>query len=189
VRAGFAALPAKESALATSLLVFGGSQGSRVLNEAMVAALPRLPGATRLRIVHQTGKAGHEAVAAAYGRAGREAEVTPYLDDMEGRIAQADLVVSRSGATTCAELQAAGKPAVLVPFAKAADDHQRRNAQAMAAKGAAVMVEEKDLASLGPVVTELLADSARLAAAGRAARAMARPDAAARVGDLLEGVA
>ena len=137
--------------------------------------------------MHQTGEAAHHAVAAAYARAGREAEVTPYLDDMESRFAQADLVVSRSGATTCAELQAAGKPAVLVPFAKAADDHQRRNAQAMAAKGAAVMVEEKDLASLGPVVADLLAAPARLGAAGQAARAMARPDAAARVADLLEG--
>ena len=134
VRGGFAALPAKETAAVASLLVFGGSQGSRVLNEAMVAALPQLPGPERLKVVHQTGEAAHAAVAAAYARAGREAEVTPYLDDMESRFAQADLVVSRSGATTCAELQAAGKPAVLVPFAKAADDHQRRNAQAMAAR-------------------------------------------------------
>ncbi len=189
VRAAFAALPRKESAGVASLLVFGGSQGSRVLNEAMVRALPQLPGPERLRIVHQTGKAAHQGVAAAYGQAGRAAEVAPYLDDMESRFAQADLVVSRSGATTCAELQAAGKPAVLVPFAKAADDHQRRNAQAMAAKGAAVMVEEKDLASLGPVLTDLLADPVRLAAAGRAALAMARPDAAARVADLLEGPA
>jgi UDP-N-acetylglucosamine--N-acetylmuramyl-(pentapeptide) pyrophosphoryl-undecaprenol N-acetylglucosamine transferase len=189
VRGGFAALPDKESAALASLLVFGGSQGSRVLNEALVAALPQLPGPERLRIVHQTGTAAQEAVASAYGQAGREAEVRPYLDDMESRFAQADLVVSRSGATTCAELQAAGRPAVLVPFAKATDDHQRRNAQAMAAKGAAVMLEEKDLASLGPVLTGLLADPTRLAAAGRAARAMARPDAAARVADLLEGVA
>ena len=186
VRGGFAALPAKESAAVASLLVFGGSQGSRVLNEAMVAALPELPGPERLQVVHQTGPAAHAAVAMAYAQAGREAEVKPYLDDMESRFAHADLVVSRSGATTCAELQAAGKPAVLVPFAKAADDHQRRNAQAMAAKGAAVMVEEKDLASLGRAITDRLADKAALAAAGRAARAMARPDAAARVADLLE---
>jgi UDP-N-acetylglucosamine--N-acetylmuramyl-(pentapeptide) pyrophosphoryl-undecaprenol N-acetylglucosamine transferase len=186
VRASFAAVPAREPAAVASLLVFGGSQGSRVLNEAMVAALPGLPGVERLRVVHQTGPAGHGAVAAAYAQAGRAAEVTPYLDDMERRFAQADLVVSRSGATTCAELQAAGRPAVLVPFAKAADDHQRRNAQAMAAKGAAVVVEETDLASLGPVVASFLADPARLRAAGAAARAMARVDAAARVADLLE---
>jgi UDP-N-acetylglucosamine--N-acetylmuramyl-(pentapeptide) pyrophosphoryl-undecaprenol N-acetylglucosamine transferase len=187
VRGGFAALPAKEGTAVASLLVFGGSQGSRVLNEAMLAALPELPGPERLRIVHQTGPAQHDGVASAYDRAGREAEVTPYLDDMEGRFAQADLVVSRSGATTCAELQAAGKPAVLVPFARAADDHQRRNAQAMAAKGAAVMVEERNLATLGRVVALLLADPSRLEDAGQAARALARPDAAARVADLLEG--
>ena len=116
-----------------------------------MAALPHLPGAERLRIVHQTGEAGHaRAVAAAYGMAGRAAEVLPFLDDMERRFAEADLVLSRSGATTCAELTAAGKAAVLVPFARAADDHQRRNARAMEAAGAALMIEEKDLTRRDP---------------------------------------
>jgi UDP-N-acetylglucosamine--N-acetylmuramyl-(pentapeptide) pyrophosphoryl-undecaprenol N-acetylglucosamine transferase len=191
VRGGFATLPRKELGPMASVLVFGGSQGSRVLNEAMVAALPHLPGAERLRIVHQTGPAMHAAVAAAYAKAGRAAEVVPYLDDMERRFAEADLVVSRSGATTCAELQAAGKAAVLVPFAKAADDHQRVNAQAMEARGAAFALEEKSLSgeSLAAAIGRLLDEPTRLAAMGGAARGMSRPHAAAKVADLLEGAA
>jgi UDP-N-acetylglucosamine--N-acetylmuramyl-(pentapeptide) pyrophosphoryl-undecaprenol N-acetylglucosamine transferase len=191
VRGGFAALPTKAVTGVPSLLVFGGSQGSRVLNDTMVAALPGLPGAERLRIVHQTGPAMHEAVAAAYAQASRAAEVTPYLVDMERRFAEADLVVSRSGATTCAELQAAGKAAVLVPFARAAEDHQRQNAKAMEAKGAALVLEEKDLSgeSLARAISGLLDDRGRLAAMGVAARRMSRSDAAAKVADLLTGVA
>jgi UDP-N-acetylglucosamine--N-acetylmuramyl-(pentapeptide) pyrophosphoryl-undecaprenol N-acetylglucosamine transferase len=189
VRGAFATLPRRPLGSEASLLVFGGSQGSRVLNGAMVAALPRLPGPDRLRIVHQTGPAQRDEVATHYARAGREAEVTAYLDDMERRFGAADLVVARSGATTCAELQAAGKAAVLVPFAKAADDHQRRNARAMEARGAAVVVEEKDLSgeSLAGAIRGLLEDPRRLEKTGDAARAMSRPDAAARVADLLEG--
>ena len=190
VRGGFATLPAKAGGPVKTVLVFGGSQGSRVLNEAMTAALPHLPGPDRLRLVHQTGPAQRDGVAAAYAHAAREAEVVAYLDDMEGRFAAADLVVSRSGATTCAELQAAGKAAVLVPFARAADDHQRVNAKAMEAKGAAAVVEEKDLSgeSLARAMGGLLQDEARLRDMGRSARAMSRPDAAARVADLLEAL-
>jgi UDP-N-acetylglucosamine--N-acetylmuramyl-(pentapeptide) pyrophosphoryl-undecaprenol N-acetylglucosamine transferase len=133
----------------------------------------------------------HSEVSAAYAAAGRDAEVLPFLDDMERRFAKADLVCSRSGATTCAELAAAGKAAVLVPFAQAADDHQRRNALALVAAGAALMVEEKDLAgeSLGRAIADLVQHSARISAMEDAARTLGRPDAAARVADLLEGVA
>jgi UDP-N-acetylglucosamine--N-acetylmuramyl-(pentapeptide) pyrophosphoryl-undecaprenol N-acetylglucosamine transferase len=167
--------------------VFGGSQGSRVINDAMVAALAHLPGADRLRIVHQTGVAMRGRVADAYAKAGREAEVVEFLDDMEKRFAAADLVVSRSGATTCAELTAAGKAAVLVPFAKAADDHQRGNAAALEAAGAARMIEEKELTGerLAAAVTDILSDPGRLAAMEDASRASSRPDAASRVADLL----
>jgi UDP-N-acetylglucosamine--N-acetylmuramyl-(pentapeptide) pyrophosphoryl-undecaprenol N-acetylglucosamine transferase len=108
---------------------------------------------------------------------------------MEARFAQADLVLSRSGATTCAELTAAGKAAVLVPFAAAADDHQRTNARAMEAAGAARMVEEKDLTgpSLARAVAGVLEEPGRLAEMEAASRRLGRPDAAARVADLLEG--
>ena len=189
VRGGFAGLPKKAAGPVASLLVFGGSQGSRVLNEAMVEALPHLPGADRLRLVHQTGPAMREGVAAAYARIGRKAEVEAYLDDMERRFAEADLVVSRSGATSCAELQAAGRAAVLVPFARAADDHQRTNARAMQGRGAAVVVEEKELSgeSLARAIRTLLEDAVRLEKTGAAALAMSRPDAASRVADLLMG--
>lgn len=188
VRGGFAGLPRKDHREPCTLLVFGGSQGSRILNRAVVAALPLLAGDARLRIVHQTGEAMREEVASAYAAAGRQAEVLPFLDDMEARFAEADLVVSRSGATTCAELTAAGKAAVLVPFAQAADDHQRANARALERAGAARMVEEKDLTGerLAAVVTDCLADAGRLRAMEDAARALGQADAAARVADLLE---
>jgi UDP-N-acetylglucosamine--N-acetylmuramyl-(pentapeptide) pyrophosphoryl-undecaprenol N-acetylglucosamine transferase len=189
VRDGFAALPQRAPALPVSLLVFGGSQGSRVLNDAVLEALPGLPGPDELRIVHQTGEAQRERVAEGYRRAGREAEVVAFLDDMPQRFAQADLVLSRSGATTCAELTVAGKASLLVPFALAADDHQRINARALQAQGAALMIEEKELASgrLAAELSAILARPERLQAMAEAARALGRPDAAARVADLLAG--
>jgi len=188
VRGGFARLPPKEHRPPYTLLVFGGSQGSRVLNQAVLAALPHLPGSDRLRLVHQTGEAMRDEVAAGYRAAGREAEVLPFLDDMEARVAAADLVLCRSGATTCAELTAAGKAAVLVPFAKAADDHQRSNARAMQDGGAASMIEEHELGGerLAGVVRGFLDDPDRLRSMEEAARKLGRADAAARVADLLD---
>ena len=187
VRGGFAALPRKEHREPMTLLAFGGSQGSRVLNRALVAALPHLPGEERLRIVHRTGPAMREEIEAAYRAAGRPAEVVAFLDDMEARLAAADLVLARSGATTCAELTVAGRASILVPFALAADDHQRTNARALEAAGAARMLEEKDLSgeSLGGAVRALVDTPARLRAMDEAARRLGRPDAAARVADLL----
>jgi UDP-N-acetylglucosamine--N-acetylmuramyl-(pentapeptide) pyrophosphoryl-undecaprenol N-acetylglucosamine transferase len=189
VRGGFANIPPKAHVWPHQLLVFGGSQGSRILNRAVVSALPHLPGPDRLRIVHQTGEAMREEVAAAYAAAGREAEVLAYLDDMESRVAQADLVVCRSGATTCAELTAAGRAAVLVPFAQAADDHQRSNARALQEAGAARMVEEKDLHGerLAAEILDALRTPEHLAQMEGASRALARADAASRVADLLVG--
>ena len=188
VRGGFARLPRKPHAPPLALLAFGGSQGSRVLNRALVAALPHLPGPDRLRIVHQTGVAMRNEVASAYAARAREAEVLEFLDDMEARFAEADLVLCRSGATTCAELTAAGKASLLVPFALAADDHQRSNARALQAAGAARMIEEKDLGgeSLARAVMETVGTPGRLEAMEEAARGLGRPDAAARVADLLE---
>jgi UDP-N-acetylglucosamine--N-acetylmuramyl-(pentapeptide) pyrophosphoryl-undecaprenol N-acetylglucosamine transferase len=156
-----------------------------------VAALPHLPGPAKLRLVHQTGVALHAGVEAAYKAAGREAEVTPFIDDMLRRFEEADLVVCRAGATSAAELAAAGKPSVLVPFARAADDHQRHNAVAFQNAGAARMVEEKNLTgeSLAAAINDALASPERLAQMEAAARKLARADAAARVADLLEGSA
>ncbi len=191
VRGGFGAVRPKAHQYPLTLLAFGGSQGSRILNEALVAALPRLPPPDRLRIVHQTGPAMRKQVAHAYRTAGREAEVVAFLDDMERRFGEADLVLARSGATTCAELTAAGKAAILVPFARAADDHQRTNARALAAGGAARILEESALtgAALADAVSALVDAPTRLAEMETAARRIGRPDAAARVADLLLGEA
>jgi UDP-N-acetylglucosamine--N-acetylmuramyl-(pentapeptide) pyrophosphoryl-undecaprenol N-acetylglucosamine transferase len=187
VRGGFASLPAREHREPLTLLAFGGSQGSRALNRALVAALPALPGRERLLVVHQTGPAMRDEVEAAYRAAGRPAEVVAFLDDMEARFGEADLVLCRAGATTCAELCVAGKAAILVPFALAAQDHQTRNARALEAKGAARVLEEEGLdgESLALAVRSLVEDPGRIAAMGAAARRLGRPDAAARVADLL----
>ncbi len=189
VRGGFAALPTKQHEEPLTLLAFGGSQGSRVLNQALVAALPMLPGPERLRIVHQTGPVMRDEVEAAYQAASRPGEVLAFLDDMERHFGAADLVLARSGATTCAELTAAGKAALLVPFAKAADDHQTTNARTLEAKGAARVLEERQLtgASLARAVSELVGAPEALTAMSAAARGLGRPDAAARVADLLLG--
>jgi UDP-N-acetylglucosamine--N-acetylmuramyl-(pentapeptide) pyrophosphoryl-undecaprenol N-acetylglucosamine transferase len=190
VRRGFTRLPRREHQPPLTLLAFGGSQGSRVLNQAMVAALPHLPGEERLRIVHQSGERMLAEVTAAYETAAREgAEVVAFLDDMAERMAGADLVLSRSGATTCAELTVGGRAALLVPFARAADDHQRTNAKALEDAGAARMIEEKDLTgeALAREITALVDEPSRIGAMEEAARRLGRPDAAARVADLVLG--
>lgn len=189
VRGGFARLPRREHRHPLTLLAFGGSQGSRALNRALVAALPHLPGDDRLRIVHQTGERMRDEVAGAYAAADRPGEVVPFLDDMVERMAAADLVLARSGATTCAELTVGGRAAVLVPFAAAADDHQRTNARALQDAGAARMIEEKDLSgeTLAREVQALVDEPSRIAAMETAARALGHPDAAARVADLVLG--
>ncbi|HEY7923996.1 MAG TPA: undecaprenyldiphospho-muramoylpentapeptide beta-N-acetylglucosaminyltransferase [Vicinamibacteria bacterium] len=188
VRGGFAALPEKPHRPPLTLLAFGGSQGSRVLNRALVAALPKLPGADALRIVHQTGPAMQPEVEAAYRAAARPAEVVAFLDDMERRLGDADLVLARSGATTCAELAVAGKAALLVPFAGAADDHQTTNARALEAAGAARVLEERELTgeSLARAIGALVEQPQMLTAMDQAARRLGKKDAAARVADLLE---
>jgi UDP-N-acetylglucosamine--N-acetylmuramyl-(pentapeptide) pyrophosphoryl-undecaprenol N-acetylglucosamine transferase len=188
VRGGFAALPEKPHRPPLTLLAFGGSQGSRVLNRALVAALPKLPGSDALRIVHQTGPAMQPEVEAAYRAAARPAEVVAFLDDMERRLGDADLVLARSGATTCAELAVAGKAALLVPFAGAADDHQTTNARALEAAGAARVLEERELTgeSLARAIGALVEQPQTLTAMDQAARRLGKKDAAARVADLLE---
>jgi UDP-N-acetylglucosamine--N-acetylmuramyl-(pentapeptide) pyrophosphoryl-undecaprenol N-acetylglucosamine transferase len=187
VRGGFAGLPRKEHRPPLALLAFGGSQGSRLLNRALVAALPHLPGPEALHIVHQTGEAMRAEVEAAYRAALREAEVLAFVDDMERRMGQADIVLSRSGATTCAELTVAGKAAILVPFALAANDHQRTNARALEAAGAARMLEEKELTgeSLARAIRLLLDEPKRIEAMEEASIRLGRADAAARVAALL----
>jgi len=168
------------------VLIFGGSQGAHAINVAMVEAAPKLaayPGG--MAITHQTGERDRELVSDGYSRAGIEARVEPFLFAMDREVSAADLVVCRAGATTLAELTAAGKPAVLVPLPTAADDHQRKNAEVLAAAGAAEMLEQKRLtgALLAERITALLEDPARLTAMALAARRVARPDAAMVIAD------
>ena len=163
------------------VLVFGGSQGAHAINLAMVEAASQLAaGDSHLRLTHQTGERDLEMVRAAYREAGFPADVEPFLYDMERQLKRADLIVCRSGATTLAEIAAAGKPAILIPFPAATDDHQRKNAEAMAAAGAADVLLQRDMT--GPILAHrilgLARDRGARARMGRAARALARPDAA-----------
>lgn len=167
------------------LLVFGGSHGARAINRAMLAALPQLQRWRGvLRIVHQTGAAEADAVHAGYRAAGwDDVEVRPFIADMAAAYAGSSLVVCRAGATTLAELTACGRPAVLIPYPYAANNHQVANAAALAAKGAAIMIEERHLRpeDLGVLVDGLLSDRARLTSMAMTARSLAQRGAAARL--------
>ena len=164
-----------------TLLVFGGSQGANAINRAMIQSLPELlKQVPNLHIIHQTGERDYNDAQAAYRQAGSSAEVYPFITDMPAFFARADLVLCRSGASTVAEITAAGKPAVFVPFPRAADDHQRVNAQALERAGAAVVVEETRLERvwLADTIAALLGDPGRLQRMGEAARKLAHPNAA-----------
>jgi UDP-N-acetylglucosamine--N-acetylmuramyl-(pentapeptide) pyrophosphoryl-undecaprenol N-acetylglucosamine transferase len=176
---------------AARVLIFGGSQGAHAINVAMVEAASRLAATgVRLAITHQTGERDLDLVRAAYQRAGLEAWVEAFIFQIDGEMKAADVVVARAGATTLAELAASATPAILVPLATAADDHQRKNAEVFAQAGAAVVIEERDLkGALGEALAGLLADPDRRAHMSRAARTLARPDAAERIADRVEQLA
>ena len=174
-----------------SLLIFGGSQGARAINEAMVAALPLLKSLpVALRIKHQTGAADFEKVKAAYAAAGwnENADVRSYLDNMMRDFAEADLVICRAGATTTAELIAAGKASIMVPFPYAADDHQRKNAEALQSAGAARMIVQQELSGerLVKELNELVQTPEKVTRMEEASRSLARGDAAVAAVDLIE---
>ena len=190
VREAFANLPPAPGGPVPTVLVFGGSRGARSINRAVTDALPGLAAlATPPRIVHQTGEADHAEVLAAYGAAypADRFEVLPFVDDMPERFAGADLVLSRAGATTLAELAMVGRAAVLVPYPHAADDHQRHNAETVASAGAAVVLRDDALSrdTIVETLRPLLEDPRRRASMAAAQRALARPDAGRRIVDLL----
>jgi UDP-N-acetylglucosamine--N-acetylmuramyl-(pentapeptide) pyrophosphoryl-undecaprenol N-acetylglucosamine transferase len=193
VRPAFFQIPKKAFSLGSpTLLVFGGSQGARAINQAMTRALPelvrRLPG---LHVIHQTGEREYNEVQAAYAGIKISSEVHKFIDNMPSFFARADLVLCRSGASTVAEIAAAGKPAIFVPFPRAADDHQRRNAEAMEQANAAIVLEETRLDDVWLVDTieALIQDPARLEKMSDAARAMSHPDAAKEIAELAAEVA
>jgi len=191
VRSAFFSIPPKIGD-APTLLVFGGSQGARAINQAMVASLPglqsRIPG---IHIIHQTGQRDHDHVLAAYQQSGISGEVHKFIDDMPGTFGRADLLVCRSGASTVGEITAAGKPAIFVPFPAAADDHQNVNARALERVGAAVVVEESNLeaAYLVDTIAALLVDAVRLRGMSAAARSLAHPKAVEEIAEMVSRLA
>jgi UDP-N-acetylglucosamine--N-acetylmuramyl-(pentapeptide) pyrophosphoryl-undecaprenol N-acetylglucosamine transferase len=188
VRPEFASLPPRTRGARLNLLVFGGSQGSHVLNQGLSNALPLLAELKNcLAIVHQTGPGDLQAVRRAYAEAGLdEAVVEAYFDDMPARFGWADLVISRAGATTCAELIAAGRASILVPFAGAAENHQARNAAAMVAAGGAEVLLESEFTPvrLAERIRGLFSQPARLEAMERGLAPLKTPDAAGRIAAL-----
>jgi UDP-N-acetylglucosamine--N-acetylmuramyl-(pentapeptide) pyrophosphoryl-undecaprenol N-acetylglucosamine transferase len=166
---------------AARILVFGGSQGAHAINVAMVEAASRLAAAAPgLAITHQTGERDVEMVRNGYRRAGIEARVEPFLFAIDREMKTADLVVCRAGATTLAELTAAGRPSILIPLPTATDDHQRKNADALVTHGAAWMIDQRALTGelLASQIVALAANQAERDSLSAAARRMAKPDAA-----------
>jgi UDP-N-acetylglucosamine--N-acetylmuramyl-(pentapeptide) pyrophosphoryl-undecaprenol N-acetylglucosamine transferase len=174
------------------LLIFGGSQGSRVLNDAMTGALLFLARLKdRLTIVHQTGPNELAKVKEAYRTSAfPDARVVPYLDPMADEIASADLVVSRAGAMTIGELSAIGRAAILVPFAAATNNHQELNARVVERAGGAVVVTEAELSPerLGLAIGEIINDPERAGRMGQASRALATPEATKKIVDYIESI-
>lgn len=196
VRPEFFAIGAPRLAGPPHLLIFGGSQGARIFNTILPPLAPALleavPGLT---LLHQAGAKNADATRSAYEASGADPSrwrVEPFLDDMAAQFAAADLVLARSGASTVAELAAAGKPSLLIPFAAAADDHQRRNAEVMVEAGAAVMIQERELGQSRRVVEavqKLLGDPDSLQRMSAQARTLAHPAAAGRIAEILAGLA
>jgi UDP-N-acetylglucosamine--N-acetylmuramyl-(pentapeptide) pyrophosphoryl-undecaprenol N-acetylglucosamine transferase len=183
VRAAIAELPSPEERLAERqqplrVLVLGGSQGARALNELVPAALALLPDTQRPQIRHQAGRT-YDVARAAYTNAGVMARIESFIDDMPSAYAWADLVVCRSGASTIAELCAAGCASVLVPFPHAVDDHQTANGRYLADAGAAVLIQERELDAegLAALLRDLLGNRAKLLQMAQAARSRAWPQA------------
>ena len=176
-----------------SLVVVGGSQGARILSDVVPAAMAALPDAlrARLRIAHQARPEDLERVTAAYAEAGLRAEVAAFFDDIPRRFGEAQLVIARAGASTIADLTVIGRPAVLIPFAAAARDHQTANARAMGEGQAAVVIPERllDASALAGNIRGILENAAGAEGMARAALSLGAPDAAARLADLAAQVA
>lgn len=175
------------------LLVIGGSQGARVLSDVVPAAIAALPDdmRARLQVSHQARAEDGARVTAAYAEAGVAADVQPFFTDVPERLAQAQLVISRSGASSLADITVIGRPSILIPYAAAAGDHQTANAQALAEAGAAHLLPESvlDAPGLTRDIRAILNDPARASQMASAALSLARPDAARRLYDLVTEIA
>ncbi|MGZ7029959.1 MAG: undecaprenyldiphospho-muramoylpentapeptide beta-N-acetylglucosaminyltransferase [Terriglobales bacterium] len=187
VRQEFFHVPPRPRDARPTLLVFGGSQGAHAINQAVLDALPKLMEAVpAIHVIHQTGEKDYVPAQEVYLRTMISAEVSSFIDDMPGAFTRADLLVCRSGASTVAEITAAGKPAIFIPLPTAADDHQTKNAATLADGGAARLLPQSELSSdrLVNEIASLLRDRSRLATMSEAARRFAHPDAAARIASL-----
>jgi UDP-N-acetylglucosamine--N-acetylmuramyl-(pentapeptide) pyrophosphoryl-undecaprenol N-acetylglucosamine transferase len=187
VRPEFFSVPPLEANHRPTLLVFGGSQGAHAINLAVTEAVPLvLRQIPDLQVIHQTGERDYNDVQAAYARAGTSAEVSAFIDKMPEAFSRAGLVICRSGASTVAEIAAAGKPAIFIPFPRATDDHQRRNAEAFANAGAARLMIESELSpeKLADAVVKLLSGLAPLQEMAAKAKALGHPNAAAEVAEM-----
>lgn len=176
-----------------NVLVIGGSQGARLFGEVVPAAIEMLPAELRARldVSQQAREEQVNAVRQAYVQAGVKAEIAPFFSDMGERLARAHLVISRAGASSVTELQAAGRPAILIPFAAAADDHQTANAEGLTGVGAADVLSETQFEpiALAALLLQRLSDPHGLAVRAAAARAAGKPEAANALADLAEAVA
>jgi UDP-N-acetylglucosamine--N-acetylmuramyl-(pentapeptide) pyrophosphoryl-undecaprenol N-acetylglucosamine transferase len=189
VRADIAAIPPPEQRFAgrhgrLRVLVLGGSQGAKALNDVVPQAIARMSHSTRPEVIHQTGAAHLDAVRANYASADVEATVVPFIEDMAASYAATDLMICRAGASTIAELAAAGVPAVLVPFPQAVDDHQTQNARFLTERGAALLIPQSELTPqrLADVLAEFTRD--KLLAMAKQARAAGKPDATRTVAEV-----
>ncbi len=174
------------------VLIFGGSQGARPINEAVMRSLDVLKTMKdQVFFVHQTGERDFETVRATYEAQGWRADVRVFIEDMPRQFERAHLIVGRAGASTLSEIAAAGRPSILIPLPTAADDHQRRNAEVFASRRAAIMIEQEILKGnqLGLAVQLLLKNRSRLEEMGQAATALAQPEAAARIAELIQKLA
>ena len=188
VRREFFKVPARPIDARPALLIFGGSQGAHAINEAVFQALPKLVEAVpSIHVIHQTGEKDYPQAQAVYLQERTSAEISPFIDDMPGAFARADLLVCRSGASTVAEITAAGKPAIFVPLPTAADDHQHYNAATLVGANAARMLLQNELSveRLAGEICALLGDRRQLAQMSAAARGFAHPNAAREIAALV----
>jgi UDP-N-acetylglucosamine--N-acetylmuramyl-(pentapeptide) pyrophosphoryl-undecaprenol N-acetylglucosamine transferase len=189
VRSDFKRIRPKTGSGPFVLLIFGGSQGARAINDAMLEALNRLqPIFPRVFFIHQTGPKDYERVSTSYQRLEAPSDVRPFFDDMSEQFSKADLLLCRSGAATLAEITVAGKAAILVPFPAATDDHQQRNAEALVRAHAAEMILQKDLTGerLASRIEFFVCHREELRQMEKRSLSLGRPDSTERIVDLLE---
>ncbi len=191
VREEFFHLPEPAADAPFTILITGGSQGSRTLNQAARASWPLFrESGLRVRLLHQTGAGQAGNLVEEFAASGLAGEVKPFFEDMPGAFAQAHLVVCRSGAGAVSELAAAGKASVLIPFPFAADNHQMKNAESFVRAGAALLVPDAEWtgAKFFETVSSLISERGVLKAMSAAAKSLAKPGAATRAADILENI-